>query len=103
MRLGEEFFAFLVQWSVKHLIWLILSVAWPVFAQTTSTNHYDILKRSRQTPRTASSASWTTAPANIQIASIEQYTSLNLGSVPSAAFVGLHILNELVGIPVRRL
>jgi hypothetical protein len=33
--------------SVKHLIWLILSVEWPVFVQTISTNRYDTLKQSR--------------------------------------------------------
>jgi len=42
----EHFFTFLVQWSVKYLIWLILCVACPVFAQTTSTNHFDVLKQS---------------------------------------------------------
>jgi len=42
----EQFFAFLVQWIVKHLVWVIFSMACPVFAQTASTNHYDILKLS---------------------------------------------------------
>ena len=42
----EQCFAFLVQWIVKHLVWLIFSVAWPVFAQTALTNHYDTLKQS---------------------------------------------------------
>ena len=38
---------FPVQWSVKHIIGLILSLAWPVFSQATSTNHYDTVKQSR--------------------------------------------------------
>jgi hypothetical protein len=31
---------------VKYLIWLTLCVAYPVFAQVASTNHFDVLKQS---------------------------------------------------------
>ena len=87
--------------SVKHLVWLVLTVAWPVFAQTVATNHYDTLKQSACFALAGGIANMTT-PQGHAVAALCTETNTaafqRLLQEPGAAqqlygLLGLHLLN----------
>ena len=87
---------------MKHLVWFILCVAWPVLAQTATTNHFDTLKNSSWFAISGGFANTTTAEANA-VAAISRQTNAvaefkRLLDEPGPAqnlygLLGLHVLS----------